>query len=72
MIGLCYRTYPPPVPLWLSVDAADTLDRKSCYLSRGTIDCPVGNIREAGRALRENAKPALTRGPNNEVTGQLF
>ena len=72
MIGLCYRTKGDPVPLWLSVDAADTLDRRSCYLLHGTIDPSEGNIREGGRVLREDAKPVLTRGPNNEVTGQLF
>ena len=72
MIGLCYHTFSEAVPLWVSVDAADTLDRRSCYLKYGTINCPADNIQEAGRALREHGKHLLQRDSNHEVTGQLF
>jgi len=62
MIGLCYRTKHKPLTLFLSFDAADNLNRKTCYLKHGTVDLPINH----GIDHRQ-ASTVLKRGPNNEI-----
>jgi len=64
MFGLCYRTEGEPLTLWLSVGAADNLNRKTCYLAHGTINNSSGggvNVRRSSNILK--------RGDNNKVIG---
>ena len=67
MIGLCYRTKGASVPLWLSVGAADNLNRKARYLAHGSID----HVLDRGINIRKSSN-VLQRDSNNEVTGQLY
>ena len=76
LLGLCYRTtvsVETPVELWLSVNAADILNRKSYGHSNGTIfkdKRSATEINEAARKLRQTAKSAIRRGPDNKVKGR--
>jgi glutamine amidotransferase len=70
MVGLCYRTAGEPVPLYLSVGAADSLNRKACYLKHGTIDHPEHSGHDHGPAhTRKNTPSVIKWGPNGDVIG---
>jgi len=69
MFGLCYRTKGEPLTLWLSVGAADHLNRKTCYLTHGTIDKPKGpqvNIHQSPDILKRGADDKVI-GINDDI-----
>lgn len=76
LLSLCYRSTvsssTPPFDLWLSLDVADTLDRKPYAREHGRIFTDKRTeeqIDTAARDLLKNARRAIKRGPNNEVIG---
>jgi hypothetical protein len=72
LLGLCYSTGDLlPIPLWVSVDAADILDRKPYGSKHGKIYEDTRSpeeIAEAARELGLTAKPVIVRSPS---TGRL-
>ncbi|KIM47095.1 hypothetical protein M413DRAFT_422785, partial [Hebeloma cylindrosporum] len=80
LLALCYRTKnspsTPPFDLWLSVDVADTLNRKPYAYSNAAGS--EGTLSEDDVAkstdddLQRNTKRAIQRDHDNKVIGQLF
>jgi len=74
LLAICYGsdTSTPPIELWVSVDVADTLNRKPYAHTHGHIfeDARAeDDIDEISRDLRQNAKRVVQRDPENKVIG---
>jgi len=79
LLALCYRTNnspsTPPFDLWVSVDVADTLNRKPYAYSHAVIfedTRAVDDVQMVARDLQRNAKHVIQRDDDNKVTGQLL
>jgi len=77
LLALCYRTNTstPPFDLWVSVDVADTLNRKPYGHSHAVIfedTRAEDDVQKVARDLQRNAKHVIRRDGDNKVIGQLF
>lgn len=79
LLALCYRTNnspsTPPFDLWVSVDVADTLNRKPYAYSHAGIfedTRTEDDVHKGARDLQRNAKHVIQRDHDNKVIGQLF